>query len=494
MSDSKESDAALSDVKSVSGGSIKYIATTALSKGAGFLFTLILTRSLGAPVYGLYAFGLSVTSVARNFADLGSDKALLRFVPKYEGDTGRQGEVIFLSYFTSLVGGTGIAVVLILSGGVLNTWTVNDPRFPAILTLLAVNLVVNNLHQLLYNHFRATDLLNMKLILNDMIFPSLKLLSTASVVYIGYSILEVIGAIIGAGVIVFVMGFYILTRREQVQISRPSSMSDFKEYYNYSIPVTVGNAGGILFQRSDVIMIGFLLTGSAVGIYNVAFLLGTIIALPLSGVNQLFPPMASRLYSSDKKEQLNQLYRIITRWVFTVSLFLGTSLLVYRNEVLALFGEEFPGGSSVLAIIIAMQLTNVIAGPSGSLLIMTDHQYMKLANTWTFGICNVILNYFFIVTYGLIGAAIATFLVKTTLSIVRLIELWKLEGFFPYSYAYLKPITTASITAVVMSAILNLLGGIESVLIGGVVGAIAYSILIYTWLADEDQEILASIL
>lgn len=494
MTDTKDSDTILSNAKSVSGGSIKYVATTTLSKAAGFIFTLILTRSLGASVYGLYAFGISITSVARNIADLGSDKALLRFVPKYEEDIKRQGEMVFLSYFTSVVGGTGIAVILILSGGLLNEWTVDDPRFPAVLTLLAINIVVNNLNQLLYNHLRATDLLNIKLFLNDILFPTLRLVSAAVLVYFGYSILDIIGAIIGVGIVVFVMGWYLLIKNEIVRFSRPSSTAVIKRYYNYSIPITVGNAGGILFQRSDIIMIGFLLSSSAVGIYNVAFLLGTIIALPLSGVNQLFPPMASRLYSSGKNSQLNDLYKTITRWVLTVSLLPSVFLLVYRNEILNLFGGEFTEASLVLVLIIGVQMVNTAAGPSGSLLIMTDHQYVKLMNMWAFGICNIVLNYFLIITYGLIGAAIATLLVKAALSAVRVIEIWKLEGFFPYSSAYIKPVIGAVITAGVMSVLSNMIGGIGSVIAGGIVGGISYAILIFIGMEEEDRAALDSVL
>jgi O-antigen/teichoic acid export membrane protein len=319
------------------------------------------------------------------------------------------------------------------------------------------------------------------------------LLAASAIIYLGYSVFGVIGSIIGVGMLVTLMGILLLNRCNSIHISTPSNLSSVKEYYNYSLPVTVGNAGDILYKRSDIILISYLLTSSAVGIYNVAFLVGTLIALPVSGVNQLFPPIASRLYSSDEMTRLKNLYRIITRWLFTVSLFLGIFLATYRREVLALFGEEFPEGSFILLLIIAVQVINSLTGPSGYLLMMTDHQYIKSINTWTFGVCNIVLNYLLIIRYGIIGAAMATFLTKSALSAVRMMELWKLEGFFPYTYAYFKPIVAAIISASLMNISLSFIGGIKSMIVGGVLGVLIYGLILFFSIGGEDREIMYEI-
>jgi O-antigen/teichoic acid export membrane protein len=494
MSESEDDAPVLSLVKSVSGGAIKYLTTTSFSRGAGFLFTILLTQSFGAGVYGLYAFGTSVISILRNFADLGADMAIVRFVTEFEDDPNQQGVMVLLSYVNGVGGGIILATVLILTGPAINRLTVDNPQFPAILSVLAIILVLNNIQEILYAHFRATDLLNVKLLLNDILFPLLKLLLTAAVVYLGYSILGVIGVIVVAMVVVLVTGFYLLVQLADITLVIPSSTSTIRKFYNYSLPLTTGNIGSIMFQQSDILILGLVLNSSAVGIYKVAFLVGGIMALPVSGVAQLFPPIASRLYSSGEKERLNNLFSIVTRWLFALSLFSGTFIYAYRVEILSLFGEEFGEGALILLFIIGMQVTSNATGPSGSLLMMTDHQYIRAANQWIFGICNIVLTYVLVMEYGIVGAAIGTFVVNGALSATRMFELWKLEGFFPYSKAFAKPVVAAIVTGVAIHRVSTTTSGLVGLFFGGVVGVVVFGGAQYILgLEEEETDLLRSV-
>jgi len=51
-------------------------------------------------------------------------------------------------------------------------------------------------------------------------------------------------------------------------------------------------------------------------------------------------------------------------------------------------------------------------GATGWLLMMTDHQYARMALDWLLAVLNVALTYAFVVRYGLVGAALGTSLAR----------------------------------------------------------------------------------
>ncbi len=51
--------------------------------GSGYLFTLLVTRTLGAKAWGIFALSLVVLQIASVIGRLGMDTALLRFTAEY---------------------------------------------------------------------------------------------------------------------------------------------------------------------------------------------------------------------------------------------------------------------------------------------------------------------------------------------------------------------------------------------------------------------------
>jgi O-antigen/teichoic acid export membrane protein len=82
--------------------------------------------------------------------------------------------------------------------------------------------------------------------------------------------------------------------------------------------------------------------------------------------------------------------------------------VLFSNQVLGLFGEEFLAAKGAMVVLILGQLVNVGAGSVGYLMQMTGHQNQC---AMVFGSCagmNVVLNIILIPTLGVLGAAIAT--------------------------------------------------------------------------------------
>jgi O-antigen/teichoic acid export membrane protein len=252
--------------------------------------------------------------------------------------------------------------------------------------------------------------------------------------------------------------------------------------------------GGLIVTRIDILMIGLLLTGPEVGIYNIAVLLSGVLLFPLRGINQLVPPIISRLYENNDFDQIQSFYRTASRWGLVITLLPAIGIVLYREAILSVFGASFLVGGASLVALSAGYLVKSAAGPSGYVLMMTDHQYLLLINQFLMAALNVALNYVFILQFGILGAAIATATTRILINQVRVIEIWYLEGLFPYSVAFVKPILAGGVTAAVLLAVEWSLTGILAVAAGAIAGPIVFAGAYYLFgLEPIDEEFLAAL-
>lgn len=234
-------------------------------------------------------------------------------------------------------------------------------------------------------------------------------------------------------------------------------------------------------------MVGLFLPSAAVGIYNIAVLVSQLVSLPLSAFGQLFPPIASELYSKGKINELSSLYSRVTRWMFTIALLPGLAVIVYAETVLRIFGSEFTTGTSILVLFSIAQLMNAAVGPSGHLLMMTNHQYLTMVNQWIIGLLNIVLNYFLLQEYGLVGAALATAGALALINIVRVVELWYTEGLVPYREAFFKPISAGIIAGGAMEAGKLFFSGYLLPIVGTAVGGALFVAVLYILGIEQDD-------
>lgn len=485
----------LISLNSISRGAALFLGGKVLSRSIGLLTNILLTRTLGTSLYGIYSYLSVVFSLARVFTQLGSDKAILRYLPEYENNLNKQRVILTLAYGTSLAGSLIIAITIYYSAPLIAQYTLSDPLFVNVLQVAAIVIPFNTLSKITLSVFKSLERMDYFVGISSVATPVFRLIFIGGAVLLGYSLVGAAAGIVVSGVLTFLLGILLLRRETDLLSIEGPDASDSYEYYNFSVPLTFNHLGNFLYNRVDILMVGFLLTGSAVGIYNIAVLLAGILILPLTAFNQLFPPIASRLYQNGNKEQLEQVYCTVTRWTFTLSLFPTIAIILYADEVLSIFGEGFTEGAIVLVLFAFAQFTNSAVGPSGYLLMMSDHQYLTLANQLGSGVLNALLNYILILQFGFIGAAVATAMTLTSINLLRVSQVWYIEGIQPYNRSFYKPIFSGLASAVVLFITSLMFNGYVLLLVGGVAGAFCFvSILYLAGIEEEEIKILKQVL
>jgi O-antigen/teichoic acid export membrane protein len=489
MSEQSTTSTHFESLRSILGGASVFVTGQAFVKLAGFAINWLLVRGLGPELYGVYSYAKTFIDVSATLTTLGSDVAVLRFLPASEDDQARQNRVLSMASLATLFGSLSIAGGLFVLAPTINQFTLEQPLFVATLQVFALALPFDALSKLVSGTFRGIELPTYQVFVAKFLRPVLRLTAVALALLVGYSLLETIGALVIASVGIFLVAGFVLFRRTAFRLAPPDSAAETYEFLDYSVPLMFSRAGSVLYNRVDIFVVGFLLSSEAVGFYNVGFLVSSVVTLPLVGLSQIFTPIASRLFEADDYAGLESIYSTITRWTFTTSLFAALFALVYAREILALFGPTVVRGAPVLQLFAVGQLLNAGVGPSNDLLIMTDHERLSFVNHWVFGVANVILDYVFVREFGFVGAAFATAGILGLLNVARWLELRYLEGLSPYSRTYYKPLVAGMGAVLVMYAATFFVSGILLLLSGGVASAIVFGLMLYLLgIETEDVE------
>lgn len=465
-----------------------------LGKGADnllrFGINVLLTRGLGQGLFGVYSYGYVLLAIFQTITNLGTDTSILKFLPQHSGQRAKQNQMLGLALLTSLVGGLAFSGLLFFSAPFINRMTLQNSLLTDVLRILALVIPFTTLSNILQTVFKALELPEYQVLLMNIVTPLSQLLFIVVPLALGYALVGVVAASVAAGIVVFIATVSLFVSKTSFQPTTRISRTEAVEFYNYSLPLTLTQAGAILANRIDLLMVGILISeGSAVGLYKTALVVGGMLVLPLSAFNQIFPPVASRLYTNGSMTELQSLYQQLTRWIFTVALFLALGAIIYAKEILLIFGEGYTDGSAILILFTVGQLANAAVGPSGFLLMMTDHQYLSLVNRWGIGILNVICNYVFIHQFGILGAALATACVLALINFVRVAEVWYTERLFPYSVQFLKPIFAGLGAGLLMYGLRTVSSGYTLLIVGGAFGFLAFGgLLLATGIEDEDRE------
>jgi O-antigen/teichoic acid export membrane protein len=447
-------------------------------------------------LYGIYAYATTFTSLSVVLARFGTGKSLLRFIPAYEDNPPYRNHLVGLAYLTALLGSVLFGIALYFLAPVISGVTLDNPLFVVVLRIFALVLPFNTVIKLTNAVFRGLKQLEYQVVLADIVHPVTQIGVVTIGLLLGYSLLGVVASLAVGAILVCLVAVSLLYARTPLRpdLGPPQTGTGVREFYSYSVPLTLKDVGSILYKRIDILMVGFFLAEASVGIYRIAVLVSGVLVLPLNAFNQLFPPVASQLYTDGDVTELQSVYETVTRWTLTVAIPPALVAVLYSPELLAVFGSEFSEGGLVLTLFAVSQLTNCAVGPSGYLLMMTDHQYLTMTNQWLLGALNVVLNYVFIMEFGLIGAALATAGVLSFINIIRVFEVWYTEGMTPYSTAYWKPLTAGVLSGTVMAALSTIVTGYVLLVVGAFVGGLVFvGMLFLIGIEQEDREFFAQV-
>jgi O-antigen/teichoic acid export membrane protein len=406
-----------------------------IGRALRYLINVVIARGLGAEALGTFAFGMVVLKLLAVFSRLGFDNAALKYVPRYR-DEGSDSYILGLT----IVGlGFPMATGIVLGVGV----TVGEPllspffnqRLLETLPLFAIGIPLLSTMFVGMAITRGYDESKYAVYTRD-IGQSLTaiVLVAAGAFILNDFAATVLGYVVSMGVGVALVAWF-LRRQEALRFDRRPEF-EIREWFTFSVPMLAIAVTQFLTNWTDILMLGAFVSAEEIGWYQAAYQTTLLLLVVLQSANSIFPSIASRLYDRGERERLESTYIGMTKWIVYLTALGGVFLILYRSEVLRLFGETAPEAETALVVLAVGQFTVAGVGATGYLLSMSGYERVESVNTFAVVLLNIALNYVLIQQYGIVGAGAATAISLGLLNLVRLAEVRWFLGLQPYHRTY----------------------------------------------------------
>jgi O-antigen/teichoic acid export membrane protein len=185
-----------------------------------------------------------------------------------------------------------------------------------------------------------------------------------------------------------------------------------------------------LLNWTDVIMLGLMTDEKQVGVYNIAYKIGSVGFLVIVSVSTIITPRMAELYGKGDVAELKKMIQNATRLIAILSIPLVFVLIFLNKFILSFFGIETSAGSNTLIIVSLGVLFSAMVGNVDQILNMTNNQKI-LRNITIFSfLVNVFLNYTLIPIYGINGAAVASLVSNIVINLLCVYYIKKKLGFY----------------------------------------------------------------
>lgn len=410
--------------------------------GIRFVIAFLLARVLGATEYGMYNLAISTAVIVASIAALGLDDGMIRYIAIMTKKRDEKG------VWGTLQIGFGIGIVTsILAGACLFLLAepiavriFHEPDLVPLLRLFSFvvpPLVLSNILVGAARGFKRMDYSALaenviQFIIRLVLIGILALISlnvfTASVVF-GVSELAAVLALI-----------YFLHR--QFSFKRPirEARRDMREIFTFAVPFWMSGLLSKFRKNIQVVFLGTLNTVTGVGVFAIVSNINLVGRISYQSIIASVKPFLAELYAQGNIKQVGQLYQTTTRWTLMTNLPIFLIMVLFPEQLLAIFGESFVVGASALAILAYAELANAGTGICGSIIDMTGYTKLKLVNSVIWVVLLSVTNVLLIPPWGVVGAAVATLISTATINFLRVAEVWFLFRIHPYNRTFLKPV------------------------------------------------------
>ncbi|MEH7384302.1 flippase [Bacillus sp. JJ1521] len=369
----------------------------------GLLLLVLLARFLGDKAYGEYTLITLLPQMLLTFLNLGINSATIYYVSRKEVDINTAFNTnVFTALLLSLIG-------MII--GVITILLLGDSKFseidPAYLYLILAGLPFMFLMTFLQTVFQGLEnfkMFNTILVIQQ--FSNLLFVAVLIVVFDFHLFGSLLAFMIGFAITVVVIFIVFITKYNVTIHIKYFSVPFLKKTIGYGLKAHVSNMMTFLNYRLDLLLVGYFLNLSSVGIYSAALNVGERISIFSQAISSVLLP---RVASLDTTEGRNKITTIVTRNLTLFIILLSLVLFFLSDFVFQLlFGPKYSSSSIILKLLlpglavlsIEKVLSNDLAGRGKPELNM----YVSFVNV----ILNVILNLILIPPYGIEGAAIAS--------------------------------------------------------------------------------------
>jgi len=388
----------------------------------GYVFTIVLARTLGAESVGIYSLSLAIITITGIIGKFGLDTTILRLNAEYKS-TDQKNKIVTVSkivFILSFLSSSIIAVLVFLFADDIAGKIFAKSSLTSSIKIVSFAIVPFALSTISSSALRGFKLITKAVFIDYVAKFAYLLLFFLS----GYLIFDITGNSIAILIVLtswamFLTGLFWYLAEIKKYINKETEKIRIKTILKIAFPLILASSVFYIKGWIDTISIGAFMTKADVGIYNIAYKLANLTIIPLVTINAIAAPKFAENILN--KNELKLVLRKTIKLVLIVSTPILIGIVLLSNILLSVFGSEFTKANFVLIIIAIASFINAVFGSIGYLLQMTGHHLTFQNSVIILIVFSIVFNFYLIPRYGLIGAAVSTLLVNFIWNLILLI-------------------------------------------------------------------------
>lgn len=221
-------------------------------------------------------------------------------------------------------------------------------------------------------------------------------------------------------------------------------VKEWNSMISYTLLMALATLASRSLRQIDVVMVGSDLTDGfpleEVAVYAIAVTIGSIIEVPANALSKIADPKIADALQRNDTQLIRTVYYKSARFLMILGglLFIG----VYANihQLLTMIPGKYINGENVVIIIAASAFFNMSTGLNNSMIYYSEKVKTGTILLILVFILSIVLNYFFIPAWGIVGAAIATataFMMFNLVKFLIILKNFKLQPFGKFVFVVL---------------------------------------------------------
>lgn len=401
---------------------IPVVFSAVVEKTGGFLLVLISTHFITKESYGLIVYANTALVFLFPFIGFGIHQSLLRF-GSLNGSQLKKKKLFNYTFRKGIKYSAALILFVILLSPIITSNLKSSKIYLIILSIQLISLFV-------YEMIRIYS----RLIHLNKLYAEITILKTIFIVLITYVLTinyGAIGYVISLALAPLIISFFYLYKIKL--INRTSSYDldvKFKEYIKYGLFTSLAGVLSELLYAVDVLLIANILKNEQdVAQYKISNIIPfSLLFLSVAFIKTNFVKIASK--SENDKLYIKNYYINYLKIFGVISLLILMIIPIFSNQILSIFGSNYSNDNNLITIFtIGVVGALLFRIPLGNIISAIGWAKINTLNSLIILFLNVILSYFFIKNYGIIGAAIVTAFLMWLSGIFSLIAfIWYLKN------------------------------------------------------------------
>ena len=380
--------------KKVVSGGIWVFALRFTSRGLGFVRTIILARLLAPSDFGLLGIAMLAIATLETFSQTGFQAALIQ--KKENVDS-----YLDTAWTVSAIRGIVLFLILFLFAPVVAKFF-NSPQATLVIKVIAVSTLLSGFRNIGIIFFQK-DLEFNKQFTYEFSAALTDVAISISLAFILRNVWALVWGGLAGHFIRFIMSYILRPYRPHVSFKK----SEFKELFGFGKWVLGSSILGFLIIQGDDIFVGKMLGVTALGLYQMAYLISNLPATEITHViSQVTFPAYSKLQYN--LQRLREAYLDTLQLTAFVSMPIAGGIFVLAPDFTGIFlGEKWMLMVPAIQVLVLAGLVRSIAATTGPIFygvgrprIDTIWQVIRM-------IVLIALIYPFTMRWGILGASIA---------------------------------------------------------------------------------------